>query len=456
MASEPDFDTPLATGPRPLSMGPQVRELQQELAMHDAKAGGEGSSGGGRYGAYSAEQRGSLRPRVADFLQAPSSSGYDSPDPLDLGTLRQAREILYMARVSSMAVHSLQSGSKDRRRTGMRAAPDDSRPGVESEAGFGAAGVARLAAMGGTEASRGISPQGPAPDRTAAFEGFKAGPAAAKTALLAENRARLRERKARAKELSLAINATKKELDTVKATADKLKATRLAAGGEDAQVLTSSELDALSQLKALKSSYREAFNELSSVKSEADYTAQLVEACQAEVVHDFDVWYKARYGDSPAQTKCNEDSSDFPTSPLGGSGRLPPPLHADPRHASPSPLRVTVPPASQNHSNSASSSPTYPTNSNLNSSTVHPASKPPRKHTASLLAPDEAGDAAAIAYYRAQSVLLQKGGPDVAHRPGSVKKHRAPTMFGSTNRPALDAQSHDLDGVMHPHRKPGS
>lgn len=63
------------------------------------------STAGMQYGAYSVAQRAELRPMVADFLSAPTSTPYDALEPLGqtLTSLRHMREVLYMARVSAYA-----------------------------------------------------------------------------------------------------------------------------------------------------------------------------------------------------------------------------------------------------------------------------------------------------------------------------------------------------------------
>lgn len=66
---------------------------------------------------------------------------------------------------------------------------------------------------------------------------------------------------------------------------------------------------------------------------------------------------------------------------------------------------------------------------------------------------EEAGDPEAMAYYNAQTMLINKT-VGVAHRPGSVKKNRVPGggSFGTTGRADIASKvPNDVAMAMHPH-----
>lgn len=66
---------------------------------------------------------------------------------------------------------------------------------------------------------------------------------------------------------------------------------------------------------------------------------------------------------------------------------------------------------------------------------------------------EELADPDALAFYSAQQALLAKT-VGVAHRPGSVKKSRAPPSFGATARAAVNERvPPDVAMAMHPGRK---
>ena len=50
----------------------------------------------------------------------------------------------------------------------------------------------------------------------------------------------------------------------------------------------------LTQCKQAKAKYRQHFEELREVRSDADYTATLIESTRAQLLADFDAWLQAR------------------------------------------------------------------------------------------------------------------------------------------------------------------
>ena len=103
--------------------------------------------------------------------------------------------------------------------------------------------------------------------RKKAIEAFRAGPGAAKSGLLEENRVRLRGSKRRAKELGLGINGAKRDLDALKHRVEELAVQRQSQAGEEGagQVLGPEEYSSLMRIKDLKLMYREQFSELQMV-----------------------------------------------------------------------------------------------------------------------------------------------------------------------------------------------
>lgn len=75
-----------------------IKELQQELAMHDSLTERHGII----YGAYGDVQKAQVQADVQAWLQ--SSDPPDSIAPLQLVSLRHIKEVLYAAKVSCSSV----------------------------------------------------------------------------------------------------------------------------------------------------------------------------------------------------------------------------------------------------------------------------------------------------------------------------------------------------------------
>jgi len=119
----------------------------------------------------------------------------------------------------------------------------------------------------------------PVPDRDAAFQEYKLGVGAEHASLLAHNKAALKEQRRAIKALAERINAAKLEIDALKAGAAPD-----AAGGDD-------DADRRARLCAAKRAYKQAHEEHTFVRSDAEYTASLVETCARELVAGFEAWF---------------------------------------------------------------------------------------------------------------------------------------------------------------------
>eukprot|EP00899_Mesostigma_viride_P022312 jgi/Mesvir1/3265/Mv16400-RA.1 len=162
-------------------------------------------------------------------------------------------------------------------------------------------GVARPGgdSWGGTPEPGG-SKGGEPPDKAEAFEEYKRTLGAEIASIQAENKAALKEKKRRSKELATTINSCKRDIDNLKVQIDEKKAARDAAGGgadtpEGAEVLDEEDLALLLRLKEQKKEYRTAFEELKVVKSEVEYTQQLVDQSTQQLLLDFSQWYEKTY-----------------------------------------------------------------------------------------------------------------------------------------------------------------
>lgn len=510
----------------------QVAELQQELAMHDAMS----ARGGTQYTSYSDGQRADLRRRVLDFLMAEGAAD-SGIEPLELNSIRHMREILYACRhvfqearaggaarppgsvpgaaaagasagrpgaasaaAGAAPARTSQQGARppdkqwpeytegvgdvDGREQagGAGVAPDNARPAADGDGGSSSMEERLLSAQsaGTSGAAAAAAPavhlSGPPPDKRQALEDYRSGPGAAKSQLLAENRAKLRSSRKHAKELGLAVNGAKRELDALKSREEALKKQRADQGGDGAQVLDAEEYDALMRIKELKGQYREHYNDLQVVKSEVDYTQGLVDQCAKELVLEFNAWYIDSFGvPSGLQDLDLADDDGGPNAAVSGGGAAAAAGAGTPKQAAAggaarAPPRAPLSIAGSQPRGGGAGAPDSPSGA---SSASSPASKrlggtaaaaakakaKPPVPLASLIRPSgtELADPEAMAYYNAQQVLLAKT-VGVAHRPGSVKKNRSAAAFGASGAASgrsdiTDRIVPDVAMALHPGRK---
>jgi kinesin family protein 6/9 len=403
----------------------QVLELQAELAMHDQMANRRDVA----YGPYSEKQRQTLSKQVHQFLSSPSSES--SIEPLELMSLRHVREILFCARdlyqkkgggagsypsekqdaplppAISAAVRAAAAaaakgvelsdadcvGEEDGPSHYALAAPDHARPEVAIEGALSLSSPPPPKASSSHLSSPSTpSKSGPPKDRHEALELYRKGPGAQKAGLLDENKTRLRNGKKRAKDLGLSINSTKKDLDALKLRHDRLKEQRQ---GKEGAELDAEELEVVLQIKSLKQKYRDEFAELQMIKSEIDYSAQLVDACALEISQEFAAWHIAAYG-CPVPSDADIE--------MGSEKDLEQEAQHDGAQPTPKETPSSKPPTGK---------------PKIISTSVNP-----------LLTPD-ISDPEAAAYYMAQKAMIEST-TGVTHRPGSQKKTRDVAAFGAT------------------------
>ncbi|GBG65203.1 hypothetical protein CBR_g49995 [Chara braunii] len=115
---------------------------------------------------------------------------------------------------------------------------------------------------------------------------------------LIENKKSLKDKKQRIKEVATTINAIKHEIDSLRARIEGKKAEKMALYEEDGQlpeeveVMDEEEFESVVKLKDLKKKYRTFYEELTTLRSEADYISKLVDHCTQQLLMDFDSWYK--------------------------------------------------------------------------------------------------------------------------------------------------------------------
>ncbi|GBF93731.1 kinesin [Raphidocelis subcapitata] len=339
-------------------------------------------------------------------------------------------------------------------------APDDARPGA------GAPGAAPRAGAAPAPAAEAATPPPPPPplargseDAAEALERFRAGPGADKARLLGENAAKARAARRAARDLALQLNGLKRGIDEAKAAAEAARAARLERGGEEAQVASPSELEALQSLRDVKAAYRDAWGDHQLARSEAEYAAGLAEACRRELLAEFEAWRRGERGGAAGGPP--------PSGGGGGAAGEAPPQLPPAAAAAVAAWRIG---AECGPGGSGASSPASRAGSAASlggaslllgglpspgcaslAGSLAPTPQQPRTPqsgrggggvplasivVAAAAEAEARGDAGAAAYFGAQSAAAWRapGG----QRPGSVKKHRAERgTFSVTQRSAI-------------------
>ncbi len=305
----------------------QLKHLKKELAMHDMLAGRSNVS----YGPLSAEARAELKVKLRAFCEG------DGPEP-EITTLRQIRETYALFRqiyqeqaagISAPCPRCAGSGLS------MSAEPEMAPPVEVIDM------VGTVADDGGSEGfGVGVAPPGAKPESLAlpeavaaierpetpdvatplptvplspdaaqsesvaasAFEEFKKTAGADTNTLLLENKRALRESKASVRSLGTQVNVAKRQIDDCKARLDRKRGQRnvqLEASGAP-EVIEEEEFRLLEALKEAKQRYREAYNRLTDERANAEYIAQTVENCRAQLLTDFGAFLKAERPDAAA------------------------------------------------------------------------------------------------------------------------------------------------------------
>lgn len=227
------------------------------------------------------------------------------------------------------------------------------------------------------------------------------------------------------------------------------------------QVASDDEIRVLEEILDLKAQYRDAYGDLQLARSEAEYTAGLIEACRQEMVAGFEAWYETqaaaaaassgggvgdRLGFGPAAGGVMAESAGSGGASSAGGGL---PLGSflpsrQPSAASTSSMLLGGLPLPSIASPSyASSAPRTPQEGSLAGSGWRSGGGSKSVPLASIVAAAAAaaeaqGDAAAAAYYGAQQHASTWRAPPGMLRPGSMKKHRTERgTFSVTQRSAI-------------------
>eukprot|EP00936_MAST-01D_sp_MAST-1D-sp1_P001659 g1659.t1 len=326
-----------------------VRELKQELKLHDALAGRSGVY----YDEYAPEAQARMAKSARKYVDAAEGT---EDEELQVESMREVRELFkQMKKLVRDAESSMQRVREDLVSRGSAAAAatlggklgatatdgDDAEAVGDLEPGHGF-GVGR-APDGARPPTQEMGPQSPtrsqaspmrsaadrstsfrdrlgetsAPpmDRNEAFEVFKTGPGRKTHEQLHEVKGRLKQARLRVKAATESVNDIKFEIDSVQSQLEqKQRQRRAEQAGEDfgdEDVVDEEEFRLMKQERDTKRAYRTSYADLRGCKQEADQLRATASTLQAELVGDFEKWHAtANMDEVAAETMADTVHAD--------------------------------------------------------------------------------------------------------------------------------------------------
>ena len=339
----------------------QVRELKQELAMHDQLA----SRSHVEYEPYTEEQRLELREAARSYLCGESEA-------LEIVSLRHVKELFLQFRslyqnLEAEVEHRirnqyvLQERSSDSAGAGGSASGNSAghqgtgvgESGEGSGVSVGIAAPAAVVQRGGKAGKKGgkvgkkgasasspegsavspsLSGEGPSglpvsaspvseessipsvPNYKDAYEEYKHKEGQETFLLLKKHMAAARDNKSLSKDLAKQVNHAKREIDNLKTLLQQKQEERdrygQAPGDGSEIVIDEEEFEYIQRLKEMKRTYRDSFEHLREVRKETNYILQnLIPGTREQLVREFERWFEDMYGAKPFENSGALDPS---------------------------------------------------------------------------------------------------------------------------------------------------
>lgn len=298
----------------------EIRDLKQELAMHDTLA----NRGRVMYESYTPEQLYHIQIIAEKFLEG-------ELDDVDIESLRQAREIfsqirnIYKKTMNRLGADDVKARSRPATQKPGTAKTDNKHPeekeeGVGQEENIGGFGLGRANPNSKPMDSSALEPRSlfhqeedPDPriglisiqpksiqnkskissqiDKNQAFMEFKNGDGREIDSSLNQNKEDIRERRNRLKFTTVQVNSIKKSIDETKDALEKIRSNR----AEDEEVIDEEEFEYIKKLKDLKKVYRTGFDQMKSLKDEINSISQSIEYAREKLVSEFEMWYEKKF-----------------------------------------------------------------------------------------------------------------------------------------------------------------
>mmetsp|Transcript_6412 Transcript_6412/g.15526 ORF Transcript_6412/g.15526 Transcript_6412/m.15526 type:complete len:726 (-) Transcript_6412:97-2274(-) len=301
----------------------QIKDLKQELAMHDTLAGRSRV----QYEDYAPDEQRELEEKVRAYLGGEvqdlevqslrmvyESFGIFKKLHQQLKTELQNRPVLPAEDEGQLAAEGAPAASQEQEaREGevgedeegkgisVGVAPAGSRPPMEdrppvlNQEGQPIVEGERL------EGTRTMQPQvgddQKPPDKQASFAEWKAREGQVFEDAFEKNRADLKEKRAEMKDALTTANAWKKEIDLAKESLARKRADKGREGAaEDTDLIDDEEFAMIKNLKDAKNQYKEAFERHRAAKSDVIQIEHLLQSCKTKLVQAFEEFYDQTYG----------------------------------------------------------------------------------------------------------------------------------------------------------------
>jgi len=311
----------------------QIKDLKQELAMHDTLAGRSRV----QYEEYAPDEQRELEAKVSMYLEG------EIPD-IEVTSLRMVYEAFIVFRKLHQQLRTelqnrpmgypMAPGGDDEAAEAQAAptgemhegevgedeegkgiavgvAPSGSRPPAEDRGPGGGAGETGDDAEGGGGAE--ARTQRPAlgddekpPDKQVVFGEWKAREGQIYEDAFEKNRAELKDKRAEMRDALLLANSKKKEIDEAKERLSRKQADKVQSAQTDEDLIDEEEYALIKSLKETKQQYREAFEKHGKLKMEVIQTEHLMQQCKAKLVSGFEEYYEQKYGHLVQKAEAQE------------------------------------------------------------------------------------------------------------------------------------------------------
>jgi len=300
----------------------QIKDLKQELAMHDTLAGRSRV----QYEEYTPDEQREMEQKVSDYLDGEIQE-------IEVSSLRMVYEAFASFRrlhqqlrteLSTRPVAPVAGGvgEGEAGEGGGLAAPEDPKPKEgevgEDEEGRGiSVGIAPSGSRPAQE-DRGLAGEGPGdavegsgeetrttrqmgdaeerpPDKQVAFAEWKGREGQVFEDNFEKYRMEVREKRAEMKDALTLANSKKREIDEAKERLNRKQADKGPDTGGDEVIVDEEEYALIRSLKETKQQYREAFEKHRAVKMEVMQIDYLMQQCKTKLVQAFEEWYDATY-----------------------------------------------------------------------------------------------------------------------------------------------------------------
>ncbi|OMJ90760.1 hypothetical protein SteCoe_6838 [Stentor coeruleus] len=318
----------------------EIRDLKQELAMHDTLA----NRGRVVYEAYTPEQQYQIQLLAERYLEG-------DLDEVDIESLRQVRELfnqirhIYRKTMTRLGAEDLKNRSRPAtNKTGTLKGNEakgfeEREEGVGQEEHSGGFGLGRANPNSRPVDSSALEPKNqfvqeeeieekkvssreeakkasanrspkkvPLIDKNQAFMEFKNGEGKEIDSTLNENKEDLKERKNRIKSLTDEVNGLKKLIDECKDNLDSIRSER---HNEEEDVIDEEEFALIKKLKDYKKAYRSNYDQLKASKDEINAISQNIEFARDKLIAEFEIWYEKKFGNQP-ETMSRESARERP------------------------------------------------------------------------------------------------------------------------------------------------